>query len=77
MQKPISRQELYESLVGLQLLPLADGRALRVLVVDDDPKAVELVATLIHALRARKKRYGLAAICIGGGEATAVVVEAL
>ena len=36
-----------------------------------------IVATLIHALRARKKRYGLAAICIGGGEATAVVVEAL
>jgi acetyl-CoA C-acetyltransferase len=36
-----------------------------------------LVTTLIHALRARKKKYGLAAICIGGGEATAVVVEAL
>jgi acetyl-CoA C-acetyltransferase len=36
-----------------------------------------IVTTLIHALRARKKRYGLAAICIGGGEATAVVVEAL
>jgi acetyl-CoA C-acetyltransferase len=36
-----------------------------------------LLATLIHALRARKKKYGLAAICIGGGEATAVVVEAL
>jgi len=36
-----------------------------------------IVATLVHALRARKKRYGLAAICIGGGEATAVVVEAL
>ena len=36
-----------------------------------------IVTTLIHALRARKKRYGLASICIGGGEATAVVVEAL
>jgi len=33
--------------------------------------------TLLHALRARKKKYGLAAICIGGGEATAMVVEAL
>jgi acetyl-CoA C-acetyltransferase len=36
-----------------------------------------ILSTLIHALRARKKKYGLAAICIGGGEATAVVVEAL
>ena len=36
-----------------------------------------IVTTLIHALRARKKKYGLAAICIGGGEATALVVEAL
>jgi acetyl-CoA C-acetyltransferase len=36
-----------------------------------------ILATLIHALRARKKKYGLASICIGGGEATAVLVEAL
>lgn len=36
-----------------------------------------IVTTLVHALRARKKRYGLASICIGGGEATSVVVEVL
>ena len=36
-----------------------------------------ILTTLIHALRARKKKYGLASICIGGGEAVAVVVEAL
>jgi len=36
-----------------------------------------ILTTLIHALRARKKRYGLASICIGGGEAVAAVVEAL
>jgi acetyl-CoA C-acetyltransferase len=36
-----------------------------------------ILTTLIHALRARKKKYGLASICIGGGEAAAVVVEAL
>jgi acetyl-CoA C-acetyltransferase len=36
-----------------------------------------ILTTLVHALRARKKKYGLASICIGGGEATAVVVEAL
>ena len=47
MQKPISRQELYESLVGLGLFPLSQGQALKVLVVDDDPKAVELIAVRI------------------------------
>jgi len=36
-----------------------------------------ILTTLLHALRARKKKYGLASICIGGGEAVAVVVEAL
>jgi acetyl-CoA C-acetyltransferase len=36
-----------------------------------------ILVTLIHALRARKKKYGLASICIGGGEAVSVVVEAL
>jgi acetyl-CoA C-acetyltransferase len=36
-----------------------------------------ILATLVHALRARRKRYGLASICIGGGEATAMVVEVL
>lgn len=36
-----------------------------------------IVVTLIHALRARGLRYGGAAICIGGGEATAMIVERL
>ena len=36
-----------------------------------------ILTSLVHALRARKKKYGLASICIGGGEAVAVVVEAL
>jgi CheY-like chemotaxis protein len=47
MQKPISRQELYESLVDLGLFPVGQGRSLRVLIVDDDPKAVELIAVRI------------------------------
>jgi PAS domain S-box-containing protein len=50
MQKPISRQELYESLVDLGLLPLGQSQALKVLVVDDDPRAVELVAVRILGL---------------------------
>jgi len=36
-----------------------------------------ILVTLIHALRERGQKRGLAAICIGGGEATAMIVEAL
>jgi signal transduction histidine kinase/DNA-binding response OmpR family regulator len=50
MQKPISRQDLYESLVQLGLLPLAAGGTLKVLVVDDDPGAVEMIALQIQGL---------------------------
>jgi acetyl-CoA C-acetyltransferase len=34
-----------------------------------------LVATLIRELHKRKQRYGLATLCIGGGEAVAVIFE--
>jgi acetyl-CoA C-acetyltransferase len=34
-----------------------------------------IVATLVHALRDRKLKRGLATLCIGGGEALALVVE--
>ncbi len=36
-----------------------------------------ILVTLIHALEQRQLRRGCAAICIGGGEATAMVVERL
>jgi acetyl-CoA C-acetyltransferase len=36
-----------------------------------------LVVTLIHALRTRGGKRGVASLCIGGGEATAVAVEVL
>jgi CheY-like chemotaxis protein len=59
MQKPISRQELYESLVGLGLFPLNEGESLKVLVVDDDPKAVELIAVRMLGLASTVLRaYG-------------------
>jgi acetyl-CoA C-acetyltransferase len=35
------------------------------------------VVTLLAALRQRNLRRGIAAICIGGGEATAIAVECL
>jgi PAS domain S-box-containing protein len=50
MQKPISRKELYESLVDLGLFPLAHGETLKVLVVDDEPAAVELIAVRLAGL---------------------------
>jgi len=50
MQKPMSRHELSESLVEIGLLPLFRGQTLKVLVVDDDPKAVELIAVGILGL---------------------------
>ena len=50
MQKPISRQELYESLVELGLFPTSHGAALKILVVDDDPKAVELITARLEGL---------------------------
>ncbi len=50
MQKPISRQELHESLVDLGLFPLSQSQSLKVLVVDDDPKAVELIAVRMMGL---------------------------
>ncbi|MEQ5802559.1 acetyl-CoA C-acyltransferase [Halomonas sp. H10-9-1] len=34
-----------------------------------------IIATLIHALRTRGGKRGIASLCIGGGEATAVAVE--
>lgn len=36
-----------------------------------------ILTTLIHNLKREGKKYGLATLCIGGGEAVAMVVEAL
>ncbi len=37
----------------------------------------KLMATLVHALRARRLRYGLQTMCEGGGIANATIIEAL
>jgi acetyl-CoA C-acetyltransferase len=36
-----------------------------------------VLTTLLYALRARRKRYGVASLCIGGGMGIAMVVESL
>jgi len=70
MQKPVSRQELSASLVDLGLLPVPKGQALTVLIIDDDPDAVELTAVRIQGLastvlRAHGGRDGIAAARLG------------
>ena len=34
-----------------------------------------ILVTLLHALRARNLKRGIASLCIGGGEATAIALE--
>jgi acetyl-CoA C-acetyltransferase len=36
-----------------------------------------ILVTLVHALQQSKKRWGVASLCIGGGEATSVLIENL
>ena len=36
-----------------------------------------IIVTLLHALKSNKKKRGIAALCIGGGEATAMAIEIL
>jgi PAS domain S-box-containing protein len=71
MQKPISRQELQDSLVALRLLPLVRGRGLKVLIADDDPKAVELIAVRILGMATTVLR------AYGGVDAIAVARKEL
>ncbi len=50
MQKPMSRQELSESLAELGLIPRRASQTLSVLVIDDDPDAVDLVAVRLEGV---------------------------
>ena len=59
MQSPVSRKELYATLVQLGLSPVSGAEAIRVLVVDDDPKSVELIAVRIRGMaREVLRAYG-------------------
>jgi CheY-like chemotaxis protein len=71
MQKPISRQELYEALVDLGLFPRGHRETLKVLVVDDDPKAVELIVVRILGLASTVLR------AFGGQEAISLARQEL
>jgi acetyl-CoA C-acetyltransferase len=36
-----------------------------------------VLVTLLHELRRRKARYGLATLCIGGGQGIATIIESV
>jgi PAS domain S-box-containing protein len=67
MQSPVSRQELYDTLVVLGLSPVSGDQRIRVLVVDDDPKAVDLIAVRISGMASEIFR------AFGGREAIEIV----
>jgi len=70
LQKPFTREELVTALAGLIEAPRSEGAPARVLVVDDNVKAVELVAGLIE-------REGYQALrAYGGAEAIETVRRA-
>jgi CheY-like chemotaxis protein len=50
VQKPATRQELTDTLVRLGLFPRLPGRLLRILVVDDDPQSLDLMALRVLGL---------------------------
>lgn len=48
MQKPVSRQALYTSLVQLGLLPSSQEDSVKVLIVDNDPMALDMITATMQ-----------------------------
>jgi acetyl-CoA C-acetyltransferase len=88
--KPISGFDLIEANEAFAVQAIADGRALgwdwdRVNVNGGaialghpiGASGARVLTTLLYAMRDRKARTGLATLCLGGGNAVALAVEAL
>jgi PAS domain S-box-containing protein len=71
VQKPATRQELTDTLVRLGLFPRLPGRLLRILVVDDDPQSLDLMALRVLGLASTVLRAS------GGREAIEVAQREL
>ncbi|MDO8437040.1 MAG: response regulator [Nitrosomonadaceae bacterium] len=71
LQKPVTRETLLQTLAGLGITKQRGGRKIMVLVVDDDPKAVELVAQQLKGCGCEIVR------AYGGGEALESVRQQL
>ena len=87
---PLEEIDLFEINEAFAMVPLAFAEALDVELdkINIHGGAVSLghpigcsgtriVVTLVHALKTYNKRYGIAAICNGGGGASAILIEAL
>jgi PAS domain S-box-containing protein len=76
LQKPLSRQELYDVLVELRLLSREEDRSLKVLVVDDDAKAVDLMVVCLKDLASTilRARCGREALVLAQKELPDLVV---
>ncbi|MCA1669445.1 MAG: response regulator [Thermomicrobia bacterium] len=73
--KPIRRDELFAALAKVNVLPTGSGPA-RVLVVDDDPKAVDLVSDYLASFghQVHKAYGGAHGIAIAGDEHPDLVI---
>jgi len=73
--KPIRRDELFAALAKVNVLPTGSGPA-RVLVVDDDPKAVDLVSDYLASFghQVHKAYSGAHGIAIAGDEHPDLVI---
>ncbi|MES2180091.1 MAG: response regulator [Gemmatimonadota bacterium] len=76
MQKPLSRKDLTGSLEELGMFPVSNGETLKVLVVDDDARTVELIAAHIEEMQGTVLRAfgGRAAIEIARRECPDLIV---
>ncbi|MBA3889705.1 MAG: PAS domain S-box protein [Gemmatimonadaceae bacterium] len=76
MQSPVSRQELYDTLTELGLSSVSGDEMIRVLIADDDPEAVELVALRVRSMASEVFRAygGQAAIDIAKRELPDLIV---
>jgi CheY-like chemotaxis protein len=76
VQKPVTRQELTDTLVQLGLFPRLPGRLLRILVVDDDAQSLDLMALRVLGLASTvlRARGGREAIGIAQRELPDLIV---
>jgi PAS domain S-box-containing protein len=76
VQKPATRQELYDTLVQLGLFPRGPGGLLRILVVDDDQQSLDLMALRVLGLASTvlRARGGREAIDIAQRELPDLIV---
>ena len=57
------------------MLEVSPKGTVPVLVLPDGRVIEQSLEVMLHALQARGKKRGLATLCIGGGEATAMAIE--